>query len=937
MAILTHGDIAKINAEMIGRGRPNQKDDVGYNRVDYNTMELIGMLNSELTLEESVVSLEAMKKYTNTQLQEYKDDIYESLEYYNRAMDEKYGQLSNDSDTALMYQNIAKQKAINGSERTIDDYESREINYFGIENDKVKMSFKEFIEGLDLRPFNGRWGCINKSGEKVKGGFTIPVRNIDEFLEYAKDLGKIGYQASKEMKEDLDKVKSKQTELSYYGIKNGMALVSFKEESMKDFAIADYEGKWFKSTKMSFNVMGIPTKNLSRFLNDVQQKYNYVAPVKLKEDLQSLPKEQTTPVQVSSQYKLTATGKVNAKYGFDIFHLNTSTPMLKQGLWNLKNTAIKYVQENDDGTLEISTTKDMLPALVNYLKPRGIDTYDAEHFRELRNKSGNTLKDVSHSDLPFNPYEFQVEDAKKIVGMKRALIGHDMGCGKTLIATMVGESLKDERKLVVCPESLRLNWEKEIKQFNKDADVNIIYSNTKQVDLTHDWTIMGFATVRKFAPLIINSSDINCMFVDESHNCKAVDNGGKPKSQVAQSVLAISDKVDYCYPMTGTPMPTRTKDLYNTFRMLKEFSDNRGFFKFGQKYCGAYNNGFGWDYSGSSNEQELSSLLNEYMIRRTKKEVLPNLQKQRIFIPLESSLMSREVKQNEKDLHCPNDEQTFMGLAMSGRNLLSQCKIKSAIELAETHLNAEESVVIVSEFNETLDKLQEKFGDDACCIRGGMSDKAKQQAIDDFQSGKKSVCLLNMKAGGVGITLTKAHTMIMCDYDWTPANMTQVEDRICRTGQEHLCNIEYLHFPNSTLDNVFIEMITNKSEIIDKVVDDAENSVDLHNARNSNSTFIDNLKAKIEAEGGGKAKKTTRKPRKKKADKEETKVTEVPTETTPLEEQSSPSSKVDESVDCEAVSPTANESNKYEFEYDGNDNEYDIEEQDEDDEYELPF
>jgi transglutaminase/protease-like cytokinesis protein 3 len=132
-------------------------------------------------------------------------------------------------------------------------------------------------------------------------------------------------------------------------------------------------------------------------------------------------------------------------------------------------------------------------------------------------------------------------------------------------------------------------------------------------------------------------------------------------------------------------------------------------------------------------------------------------------------------------------------------------------------------------------------------------------------------------------------------------------------------------------------MITNKSEIIDKVVDDAENSVDLHNARNSNSTFIDNLKAKIEAEGGGKAKKTTRKPRKKKADKEETKVTEVPTETTPLEEQSSPSSKVDESVDCEAVSPTANESNKYEFEYDGNDNEYDIEEQDEDDEYELPF
>lgn len=881
MAILTHREVAELNEEMIGKGIPDQKDDIGYNKPDYNKMYFIGMLNTERSLEETLISLETLYKYCNTQLAGEKENIEESLEYYTKLFNEKYEKLAKENgysednvyfyDTIEQYKEQAIDIAKSGRNHKKEDYEPRELNYFGIEDNKVKLSFCEFIEGVNLYQFNGRWGCTNEDGASVKGGFTIPVCNINEFLEYAKDLGIIGYKASEKMNNDLEQMKEKPTELAYYGMKNDIAFIGFKE-FIKDFAITDYEGKWFKSAKLSSPVMGIPTHSLERFLKDVQQKYNYVAPERLNNDISAIPKENLqSKEKTPCPYKLTATGEVN-KYGFDIFHLNTSTPKMVNELWNLKNTAVRYVEQNKDGTLNLSVTPDLLPALCNYLKPKGVDCYDAEHFREIKNKSGNSLKDVSHSDLPFKPYDFQIEDAQKIVGMKRALIGHDMGCGKTLIATMVGESLKDNKKLVVCPESLRLNWQKEIKQFNKNADVNIIYSNSKEVDLNHEWTIMGFATVRKFAPLIINS-DINAMFVDEAHNCKAVSNSGKPSSKQAESVLAISDKVDYCYPMTGTPMPTRNKDLFNTFRMLKEYESYKAFFKFGQTFCDAHHNGFGMDYNGSSNEEKLSFLLNEYMVRRVKKDVLPNLQKQRIFIPLENSLMSKEAKANEKHLRYPNEDETFMGLAMTGRNLLSQCKIKSAIDLTKSHLDAEESVVIVSEFNETLDKLQEEFGDTACCIRGGMGDKAKQQAIDDFQSGKKQVCLLNMQAGGVGITLTKAHTMVMCDYDWTPANMTQVEDRICRTGQEHLCNIEYLYFPESILDNTFIEMITDKSELIDKIVDNAENTVNLENAKKDNSTFLDNLKKKIEAEGGT---TKTKKTKKKKVDKEEETAEVVP-------------------------------------------------------------
>jgi hypothetical protein len=164
------------------------------------------------------------------------------------------------------------------------------------------------------------------------------------------------------------------------------------------------------------------------------------------------------------------------------------------------------------------------------------------------------------------------------------------------------------------------------------------------------------------------------------------------------------------------------------------------------------------------------------------------------------------------------------------------------MDLADSILAEDKSVVIVSNFNETLDTIMSKYGDDCCCIRGGMTDEAKQKAIDDFQSGKKHVCALNIIAGGVGVTLTKAQDMIICDYDWTPSNMAQVEDRICRSGQTENCNIHYIYCENSILDQTFVDMITEKSANIDRVVDGAENTMDMQ----SGVTYMQRLQALLE-------------------------------------------------------------------------------------------
>lgn len=109
-----------------------------------------------------------------------------------------------------------------------------------------------------------------------------------------------------------------------------------------------------------------------------------------------------------------------------------------------------------------------------------------------RNRSGNALVDVSALELPFTPYPYQIEDAGIAVSRKRALLGHEMGCGKTFMAILVGMSIPG-KKLVVCPETLRLNWKREVERIDRAASVEILYSDGDPV-FTADWTVIGYRT-----------------------------------------------------------------------------------------------------------------------------------------------------------------------------------------------------------------------------------------------------------------------------------------------------------------------------------------------------------------------------------------------------------------------------------------------------------
>lgn len=496
---------------------------------------------------------------------------------------------------------------------------------------------------------------------------------------------------------------------------------------------------------------------------------------------------------------------------------------IKDALYNDRN--ISQIHKEWDKNLYFLVSESYMAKCVDYLtknlnlEPTELLKNNIEKYKALIT-SDYELNLPPENELPFKPYPFQLEDAHILISRPRMLMGHDMGLGKTFIASVVGQSIEG-RKIVIAPETLRLNWKKELLRVYPNADVRCC--TNKSYEIGNDWTIMGYRTAVKYLDNILKE-DYNCVFVDEAHNIKSVDNYGKPTSQRAIATLEICNKAKYVYPMTGTPIPTHNKDLYNILHLLRcPIADK--FSKYAYKYCAAYNNGYGMDASGNSNSEQLHEYLRENMVRHTKKEVLPNLTKMRSFIPID--VMNKKIEKLEAKLDEPNSFETFMGLCMTGRKLLSQAKVKSVIEYAENLLNEGRPVVIVTNFNDTLDAIKDKFGNDACFIRGGMTDIKKQQAIDDFQTGKKKICAMNIIAGGVGVTLTKSHDMIMVDFDWTPANMIQAEDRICRVGQDELCNISYFYCEGSLLDEHFVNMLTDKSANIDLAVDNADNSLDL--------------------------------------------------------------------------------------------------------------
>lgn len=464
--------------------------------------------------------------------------------------------------------------------------------------------------------------------------------------------------------------------------------------------------------------------------------------------------------------------------------------------------------------------------MYNSIKDSGVsvDLTDLEPWKNLVDGWKVDYSPVKLSNLPFKPYGFQVEDVKTLMEKRWAINGNEMGCGKTFEDNWAAFSIPLP-KLIICPPTLRLNWEKEIRMVDPDADVTILYDNSEFK--TSMWTIIGYPAVSKHLENL-EKAQFQVVVIDEAHFCQAIRNSGEPDSQRAWAVLRVAATAGWVIPTTGTPKTNRNKNLFNILKMIRH-PLTRGkwaFRDYGIKYCDGTRGSWGWDFEGNSNDEELHELISPYMVRHLKKEVLPHLKKVRRSIPVEVDLTEYHYEISEYLRNRESSEAEQLARLMRARKILATQKVGETIDFAKELVEDGKKVVIVTCFTDVVKVLEKAFKGNVVKIVGGMSDTAKEAAKDEFQNGKAQVIVLNIIAGGVGITLTASNNLILNDYDWVPGNIQQVEDRICRGGQtEEFSNIYYITAKGADAEEEFVDMLTYKSDTINTAVDGGKGDV----------------------------------------------------------------------------------------------------------------
>jgi len=418
------------------------------------------------------------------------------------------------------------------------------------------------------------------------------------------------------------------------------------------------------------------------------------------------------------------------------------------------------------------------------------------------------------------PFPHQLEAADFLKRNKKVILGDEMGLGKTTSTIVAMKEIKGA-KLIVCPASLKLNWQKEILLNYEGEEVILINSGKNwKKPKKGQWVIINYDILKNYLNEI-KKTNFSVVAFDEAHYCKSINNNGHGGTKRARSFIQVANSIEHVFILTGTPITNKTKDIFNLLKAIKH-PLSKNFKEFAKRYCNPEFNGFGYTYDGSSNQEELNERIKPYMMRRKKEELLQLPDKIRNFIPVEVNVheYNRKVKEymDQRGTFQKKNEHLVHLNAM--RHILAKEKTKHTIKLIENLMDQDRPVVVFTNYTSVVQSIKEKFPH-AVTVTGSDNEKEREEAIQGFQKGKKDLIICNLIAGGVGITLTRSCNTIINDMDWNPANHLQAEDRTHRIGQNQSVIAEYV-YAHGTFDDKIAELLEAKLININKIIDNTE-------------------------------------------------------------------------------------------------------------------
>ena len=418
------------------------------------------------------------------------------------------------------------------------------------------------------------------------------------------------------------------------------------------------------------------------------------------------------------------------------------------------------------------------------------------------------------------------------------ILADEMGLGKTVQTLAFLRAHQGNRPaLVVCPTSLVTNWENEARKFTPELKTLVLEGADRAARFKSiadvDMVITSYALLRRDIDTL-REINFSTAVLDEAQHIK------NPETQNAQAAFALRAK--HRFVLTGTPMENSVRDLWSIMNFaLPGYLGNRNDFR--ERYELPIARG-----SAPDVQRRLSRRLQPFLLRRRKRDVakdLPEKIEQVVPCSLTShqraayDALLREIQQglgsSSKNVNAGAQRMKMLTGLLRLRQVCcdlrlvgidkeeTSAKLDLLDELLEEAIDGEHRVLVFSQFvsmlhliRERLEKLEIPF----CYLDG--STKRRQEIVDRFQSDSAiPVFLISLKAGGVGLNLSAADTVIHFDPWWNPAVEAQATDRAHRIGQTRVVTA-YKLITRDTVEEKILRLQEKKLTAIDAAIDSEE-------------------------------------------------------------------------------------------------------------------
>lgn len=401
--------------------------------------------------------------------------------------------------------------------------------------------------------------------------------------------------------------------------------------------------------------------------------------------------------------------------------------------------------------------------------------------------------------------------------------------------------------LIVCPTSLLGNWQRELKRFAPNLSLYIhhggqrLHGNAFQAEAqSHDIVLTTYHLAGRDGPDLA-SLHWSTVVLDEAQYIKNY------RTKQAQSVMRLS--TPHRIAMTGTPVENRLSELWSIFQFL-----NPGYLgtasSFRQRYTG-----LGPSEENAASLRELHRLVSPFMLRRLKSD--PDIRKdlpEKLELKSYCSLTPEQTVLYQRvvdDLMGGLDGRNGIarkGIVLSSLTKLKQIcdhpvladssrkengkaeasgKMERLLELLDAIRDNGESALIFTQYvamGELLvSRLKQRYEEEPYFLHGGVSKSQRDDMVETFQKGEgPSLFVLSLRAGGVGLNLTRASHVVHYDRWWNPAVENQATDRVFRIGQNRNVQVHKL-ICQGTLEERIDELIESKKALSEQVVGSGEN------------------------------------------------------------------------------------------------------------------